>query len=168
MTLNMSVGELLESLERKIAFHREQAALHTREEELHRGQRTLHEAELESATRHFEALKAAAVPAAESASSAPAPGPVLPAEPVEDDADIGSDPKLTLLISRILRGRTDGEPFGPVALTQEIRQRFTRDADARSVSAALRRMCRKQQIHLVREGGAHREALYAKGPRPRQ
>jgi hypothetical protein len=165
MTLNVSVGELLESLGRKIAFHREQAASHAREEELHRGQRTLHETELELATRHFEALKAAAVPAAELASSAPAPGPA--AEPVEDDADIGSDPKLTTLISRILRGRTNGEPFGPAALTQEIHQRFNLDADVRSVSAALRRMCRKQQVRLIHKGGAHREALYAKGPNPR-
>jgi hypothetical protein len=171
MTLKVSVGELLETLERKIAFHREQAALHAREEELHRGQRTLHESDLELATRHFEALKAAAGPAAEMAMSAPAPGPAVPPDPEEESDDVGSAPRLKALILRILQGQTGGEPFGATTLTTEINRRFRdrleQDADVRSVSAALRRMVRKRQIHLVREGRSYREALYAKGPLPR-
>ena len=166
MTLKVSVGELLETLERKIAFHREQAAVHAREEELHRGQRTLHEAELELATRHFEALKAAAGPAAEMALSAPDPIPAVPPGPKEEHEDVGSAHRLNALISRILQGRTGGEPFGATALTAEINRRFRdrleQDADVRSVSAALRRMYRKRQIQLVREGRSYREALYAK------
>jgi hypothetical protein len=172
MTLKVSVGELLETLERMIAFHREQAALHAREEELHHSQRTLHEAELESATRHFEALKAAALPAAEVALSAPDHTPAVLPGPEEGDEDVGSNPPLRALISRILKDRTDGEPFGPTAITAEINRRFRdrldQDADVRNVSAALRRMCRKRQIQAVREGRSYREALYAKGQRPRQ
>jgi hypothetical protein len=168
MTLKVSVGELLETLERKIAFHREQAALHAREEELHHSQRTLHEAELESATRHFEALEAAALPAAEVALSAPDHTPAVLPGPEEDDEDVGSNPPLRALISRILKDRTDGEPFGPTAITAEINRRFRdrldQDADVRNVSAALRRMCRKRQIQAVREGRSYREALYAKDP----
>jgi hypothetical protein len=164
MTLEVSVGELLKTLERKIAFHREKAALHAREEELHRSQRTLHETELESATRHFEALKAAAGPAAEIAMSAYDPAPAEPSEPEEDGLDLGANPPLTALISRILKDKAKEEPFGPTALTTEINQRFRdrleRDADIRSVSAALRRMCRKRRIELVREGRSYNEALY--------
>jgi hypothetical protein len=170
MTLKVSVDELLETLERKIAFHREQAALHAREEELHRSQRTLHEAELESATQYFEALKAAAIPAAEAALSAPDPSPAVSLD-LKEDEDVGSSPPLRALISRILEDRADGEPFGPAAITAEINRRFRdrldQEADVRSVSAALRRMCQKRQIHSVREGRAYREALYAKGPHPR-
>ncbi|MES1242699.1 MAG: hypothetical protein ABUT39_13875 [Acidobacteriota bacterium] len=166
MTLKVSVGELLETLEKKIAFHREQAALHAREEELHHGQRSLHEAELEAATRHFEALKAAAVPAAEMALSGLGPDPAVPPEPKDEDEEVGVNPRLPGLISRILDDQGNGEPFGPRALTEEINRRF-RDrleqaADIRSVSAALRRMCRRRQIQLVREGRSYREALYTR------
>lgn len=164
MTLEVSVGELLKTLERKIAFHREQAALHAREEELHRGQRVLHEAELESATRHFEALQAAAGPAAEIAMSAQESAPAERSEPEEDGADLGANPSLPAMIRRILKSKPQGEPFGPTALTAEINRRFRdhlrKDADVRSVSAALRRMCRKRQIELVREGWSYNEALY--------
>lgn len=164
MTLEVSVGELLKTLERKIAFHREHAALHTREEELHRRERILHETELESATRHFEALKAAAGPAAEVAMSAYDPAPAEPPEPEEDGLEPGANPPLTALITRILKAKAQGETFGPTALTAEINQRFRdrlqRDADIRSVSAALRRMCRKRQVELVREGRSYNEALY--------
>lgn len=164
MTLEVSVGELLKTLERKIALHREQAALHAREEELHHRERTLHEAELESATRHFEALKAAAGPAAEVAMSAYAPAPARLPEPEEDGLELAANPPLTALIARILKAKAQGEPFGPTALTAEINQRFRdhleRDADVRSVSAALRRMRRKRQIELVREGRSYHEALY--------
>lgn len=166
MTLKVSVGELLETLERKIAFHREQAALHAREEELHRSQRSLHEAELEAATRHFETLNAVAVPAVEMALSAQSPDPAAPLEPEDGGEDVGVNPRLSALISRILDKRPTGEPFGPTALTEEINRRF-RDrleqaADIRSVSAALRRMYRRRQIELVREGRSYREALYTR------
>ena len=57
-------------------------------------------------------------------------------------------------------------------MTEEINRRFRsrldKDADVRSVSAALRRMSTRHQVHLVREGRAYKEALYAKGPGPRR
>jgi hypothetical protein len=174
MSLKLSVGEMLDNLERKIALHREQAALHAREEELHRGQRVLHEAELETATRYFEALRAAAVPAAEMALHPPSAEPAVPTttEASTDDAQAGLHPRLNDFISRILESRSGGEPFGPTAMTEEINRRFRsrldKEADVRSVSAALRRMSRKHQVHLVREGRAYSEALYAKGPEPRR
>lgn len=173
MSLKLSVGEMLDNLERKIALHREQAALHAREEELHRGQRVLHEAELETATKYYEALKAAAVPAAEMALP-PSVEPAAPttAEESEDDAQAGLHLRLNDFIARILESRSGSEPFGPTAMTEEINRRFRsrldKEADVRSVSAALRRMSKKNQVHLVREGRAYSEALYAKGPEPRR
>lgn len=169
MTLKVSVGELLESLERKIAFHREQAAMHAREEELHRSQRTRHETELESAVRHFEALKAVAGPAAEAALSVQDPVRAEPVEPEQAVPDVGANPPLTTLIEAILKEEANGDPFGPTALTAEINRRFRdrldREADVRSVSAALRRMCRKRRIERVREGRSYHEALYTRTKR---
>jgi hypothetical protein len=165
MSLKLSLAEILDNLERRIVFHREQAALHTREEELHRSQRSVHEAELEKATQHLETLKTVAVPASELAGLPAA----LAASPVaKGEADIGSDPRLRELISRILESRPDGEPFGPTAITAEINRRFrdrlARPADVRSVSAALRRMRQHHRIELVREGRSFHEALYTKPP----
>jgi hypothetical protein len=169
MTLNVSVGELLETLEKKIAFHREQAELHAREEELHRGQRALHEAELESMTRHFEALKAAAIPAAEVVLSVADLDPASPGPEEDLGEDVGASPRLSALVARVLEGRPEGEPFGPTAIAEEINRRFRdrldQDADVRNVSAALRRMYRKRQIELVREGRSYREALYRRAKR---
>ncbi|MES1244914.1 MAG: hypothetical protein ABUT39_25120 [Acidobacteriota bacterium] len=157
MSLKLSLEEILRNLEQQVAFHREQAALHARQEELHRDQRVLHEAELEKASRHLESLKTVAVPASEA---------VAPAAPVKEDMDVGPNPTLTALIARILEGRTADEPFGAKAMTAEINRRFRqalgRDADLRSVSAALRRMNEQGRIKLVREGAAVREGLYAK------
>jgi hypothetical protein len=157
VSLKLPVADILASLERQIAFHREQAALHARQEELHRDQRTVHEAELEKRTKHFAALEAAAVPAAELAGPAPAPAP-------EEDEDLGSNLRLPKLISRILKSRPDGEPFGPTSMTAEVNRRFRnrldQPADVRSVSAALRRMVQNGGLQLVREGRAYHEALY--------
>jgi hypothetical protein len=166
MTLEVSIGELLKTLERKITFHREQASLHAREEELHRGQRTLHETELESATRHFEALKAAAGPAAEIAMSGYDPAPAEPPQADQEDLDLGANPSLAALIKRVLKDKPQGESFGPTSLAAEINQRFRdhpkQKNDVRNVSAALRRMHRKGQIELAREGRSYHEAVYRK------
>lgn len=158
MSLKLSLEEILRNLEQQVAFHREQATLHARQEELHRDQRALHEAELEKASRHLESLRTVAVPASEAVAPAPAKAAT--------DSDVGPHPKLTTLIARILEGRPTDEPFGARAMTAEINRRFRqvlgRDADLRSVSAALRRMNEQGRIRLVREGRAVQEGLYAK------
>ncbi len=157
MSLKLSLEEILQNLEQQVAFHREQATQHGEQEELHRSQRVLHEAELDKASRYLESLRTVAVPAAEVAA------PPVPAK-TSGDTDLGPNPKLTSLIARILEGRPGDEAFGAKAMTAEINRRFRqalgRDADIRSVSAALRRMREQGRIRLVREGGAVRESLY--------
>ncbi len=174
MSLKLSLAEILDNLERRVAFLREQVASHVREEEHHREQRTILAAELETTAQHLEALKTVAVPAAELVKpAAPETVPAAPASStVVDDPDIGPNSRVGDLIARILASRPDGEPFGPTAITAEINRRFRarlgKAADVRNVSSALRRLQRDQRIHLVREGRSYYEALYAKGPRPRQ
>jgi hypothetical protein len=162
MSLKLSLEEILQNLERQVAFHREQASLHGQKEELHRNQRTVHEAELEKATRHLEALRITAVPASEMA-VLPAPSKVA-----AKDADIGPNPKLPVLIARILESRPTAEPFGAKSMTAEINRRFrqqlAKQAGLRSVAAALNRMHRQGRIQLVRKGRAVQESLYAVGP----
>src|SRR5688500_3181067 len=106
MSLKLSLGEILENLERQVVFHGEQAAIHGQEEERHRNQRAVHEAELEKATRHLEALRTVAVPASEMAAP-----PASSKAPVSEDADLGPNPKLSTLIARILESRPAGETF---------------------------------------------------------
>jgi hypothetical protein len=137
MSLKLSLEEILLNLKRQAAFHREQASIHGQQEELHRNQRVAHEAELEKATRHLEGLRTMAVAASETA--------VLPApDKASQEEDVGPDPKLPVLIARILESRPADEPFGARAMTAEINRRFRqalgRDAGLRSVAAALRRM----------------------------
>jgi hypothetical protein len=157
MSTKLSLEEILRNLEQQEAFHREQAALHARQEDAHREQRIVHEAELEKISRHLESLRTVAVPASEM---------VAPAAPPKPDLEVGSNPKLTTLIARILATRSADEPFGARAMTAEInrsfRQALGRDADVRSVGAALRRMHQQGRIRLIREGGAVREGLYTK------
>lgn len=166
MSVKLSLAEILDSLEQRIASLREQVAIHTRQEEHHREQRVAFAAELETATQRFETLKTVAVPAAELIQPAAASA----ASVAEDGTDAGPASRAGDLIARILASRPDGEPFSPSVITSEINRRFQarlgRAADVRNVSSVLRRMHRNHQIHLVREGRAYHEALYAKGPRP--
>lgn len=167
MSMNLSLAEIIANLEARIAFHRDQAALHTKQEEHHREQRTLHEAELQKVTEHCEALKAVAGPAAELAlPTSPGVVPPAAAPPGRPETAPGPPPNLTVLILQLLKAHPDGEPFGQTSMAAAIRQNF-RDAgqplDPRSVSAALRRLLAKRHIHVVREGRPCHEALYAKG-----
>ena len=160
MSLNLSLAQLLANLERRIAFHRDKAALHARQAEQHREQHALHEAELEKVTQHYESLKTLAGAIVDLVRP---PGLSF----AEDDADLGPRPKVSKLAFRIIQGKPDGETFGAASLTGEINSRFRdrlrKPADPRTVSAALRRLCYRHRIRLVREGKAFHGALYTKG-----
>jgi hypothetical protein len=166
MSLKLSLEEILQNLERQIAFYREQASWHGQKEELHRDQRVAHEAELEKATRHLETLRTVAVPASEMA--LPPSTDAASKAAASEDADTGTTLSLTGLLAQILESRSAGESFGPKAMAAEINRRFRKrlkkEANIRSVSAALRRMHRRGHLQLVRKGRAVQEALYAKGP----
>lgn len=169
MSLKLSLGEIIANLEARIVFHRDQAALHTKQEEHHREQRTLHEADLQKVTEHCEVLKAVAGPAAEMAlPTSPGVVPTAAAPSARPEAAPGPPPNLSVLILQLLKAHPDGEPFGQTSMAAAIRQRFRhagQPLDPRSVSAALRRLLAQRHIQVVREGRPCHEALYAKGAR---
>ena len=80
-----------------------------------------------------------------------------------------------LIPSRIVRAVVASlpadEPFGPTAVASETNRRHAaalrRPLDTRTISDILRRMRAEGLLHLVQEGKAFHEALYAKGPRKR-
>jgi hypothetical protein len=166
MGTDLTVGEILASLEARISFHREQEALHARQEAHHRERREAHAAELETLTRHFEAFKATAGVAAELARQ---PADPSEAAKAEADPDPGRQPRASRLVARIVEEKREGESFGARAITREVNQRFgdrlKRPLDVRVASVILRRLRDARRIHLVQEGKAFHEALYAKGRR---
>ncbi|HVG07012.1 MAG TPA: hypothetical protein VNM67_04855 [Thermoanaerobaculia bacterium] len=164
MSVNLTLSEILRNLQRRIDSLREQVDLHARQEEHHREQRALLDAELQKAMRHLESLQEAAAVAADLDLPAAAPPP----SPQEED--LGPNPTLPKMVARVVAGRPEGERFGPKIVAQEVNRRFRkglrRPVDARAVSVVLRRMSAARRIHLVREGKANHEALYAKGAAP--
>ncbi|HWM91782.1 MAG TPA: hypothetical protein VN493_13540 [Thermoanaerobaculia bacterium] len=164
MSLNLSITQLLDNLERRIAFHRDQTAMHARQTEHHREQQALHEAELDKVVQHYESLKALMGAVKDLALALP-PGLSFP----EGDSDLGPKPKISKLAYRVIQGKPDGETFGLASVTAEINSRFRdrlkKPADRRTVSAALRRLCQRHSIQLVQEGRASHEAVYTKGIR---
>src|SRR5512134_3071478 len=88
MSTAYSVAEVLEKLEKRLAYHREQADHHAQQEVHHREQNAFHLAELKRVTEHWEEFKATALTAAELAAEATAPPP--PVQQQEgDDRDLG-------------------------------------------------------------------------------
>lgn len=168
MSGNVTVAEILANLEARIAFHRDQESFHSGREAYHRDQRAHHAAELEKVTQHFEAFQASAGAAAEIAREALPP---RSAEPVEEaEPEPGKRPRISHLVAKIIEGKRDGEPFGAAAVAEEVNRRFgsrmKKRLDPRSASVVLRRLRDARRLHVVREGKAHHETLYAKGPRP--
>lgn len=166
MSGNVTVAEILANLQARIAFHRDQEAFHSGREEYHRDQRAHHAAELEKVTRHFEAFQASAGAAVDLAREALPPHS---AESVEEEEPApGRRPRLSRLVAKVVEGKADGEPFGAAAVAEEVNRRFgnrlKKRLDTRSASVILRRLRDARRLHVVREGKAHHEALYAKGP----
>jgi hypothetical protein len=159
----LSVAEILANLEAQMAHHQQQQALHTERETFHREQAAVHAAEYEIVARHYEAFKATAGAAAEiaarTASQAPAPPP-------EDSLPPGKSVLRSRLVSRVMEDIPAGQTFTASRLADEVNRRFgkalRKPADARLVSAALRRKLANGTIRLVQPGTAHREAVYTR------
>lgn len=166
MSTDLTVGEILANLEARIAFHREQEALHARQEAQHREQREMHAGELETLLRHYEAFKSSAGLAADLARLPAAPSKAE-ASTAEADPDPGRRPQASRLVAKIIEEKTEGESFGARAIAREVNQRFgsrlKRPLDVRVTSVILRRLRDARRIHLVQEGKAFHEALYARG-----
>jgi len=168
MSAKLSVEDVLANLERRAAFHAEQEVFHAQQEVHHREQQGVHAAELAKVRQHLEAFRTAAAPALELASLAVVPPPSAPA--VEDLPASGR-----LMVSRLLRrivaSQPDDEPFSATAVAAQVNLRFAahlkKAIAPRTVGDVLRRLVAERSLHVVRDGKAFHEALYAKGPRPR-
>jgi hypothetical protein len=70
------------------------------------------------------------------------------------------------LVARIVASRRAEEVFSPSDVAQEINHRYgvklRKPVDGRAASVTLRRLAAAGELHLVREGTAHREALYSR------
>lgn len=157
MSPEPTINAILSRLEARLAHHREQAEIHTRQEDFHREERERHTRQMEELARSIEAFRASAGVALELA------GP-----PVDDDRDVdtGGERILTRLVSKLIAGRPGDERFGPEGLTEEVNRRFPeilrKPARMRQVSDVLRRLARSGRIHQVRRGRPHHEALYVR------
>ena len=169
MSSKHSVAEILASMEAREVFHEERETFHAGQEVLHREQRALHAADLEKVRQRLAAFREAAASAVEIVDQRveePAPA-ALPA--------VRSKLSDRLIPSRVVRAVIAtlpvDEPFGPTAIAAETNRRHAdtlrRLLDARTVSDILRRLRSEGLLHLVQEGKAFHEALYAKGPRKR-
>ena len=175
MSRNLSVEQVLASLEAQMAFHKEREAEHARQEVwheeqvlFHREERARHAAEHEEVVRHYEAFKATGVAAAEvAARDVVPPPPAVVEEPALEEGLLASPFARGRLVARWVKSLPAGEVFGPARAAAEVNRRYARDlsqpATFRQASAALRRLCDHGVIRLVRQGGAHQESLYTKG-----
>ncbi len=162
MSSQLSVAQVLASLEEQMRFHREQEEQHAAQEAFHREKRAHHAAEHETVARHYEAFKASASAAAEIAarSGVPSPPPEAPAVPLK--------PQLpSRLVARAVAEMPAGEPFAPSRIAAEVNRRYSRELrrpiDSRLASTAIRRLMDQGRVRLVQKGTAHREAVYSRG-----
>jgi len=170
MSTAFSVAEVLDKLEKRIAFHREKADYHAQQEIHHRERSAFHVAELERVTEHFEAFKATALVAAELAGEATTPPPPVKEEADEDRDLVGKEVAASKLVARVVERMAAGASFGAAQVAAETNRRY-RDKldeplDARAVSVTLRRLRDAGRLREVREGKSYHEALYVKATRP--
>ena len=168
MSSKLSVAQVVSNLEARLAFHRQQEAFHAQQEVHHREQRTVHATEMEKVQARLETFRSAAE-SLEDLAEAPVPGQ----KPKAEAPDFGPDqPKATRVIRAVVESYGEGERFGANAVAAEVNRRhpdkLDAPVDARTVSVVLRRMRSERKIHLVRPGRAHFEALYSRGPRPKE
>lgn len=160
MSSELSLSQILATLEAKIALHREKEVYHAEQEVFHREQRALQVAELATSVEQYEAFKAVAGPAAEMASS------FTPAA-TKSVEEIPSTTVRSKLVSQVVASLPAGEIFSPSRISAELNRRYGKHlrtpASTRMVSNALRRLLAEGEVRLVQQGGPYHEALYTKG-----
>lgn len=159
----LSVQQMLANLEAQIELHREREAHHAREEAVHREKREAHAAEVESLTRHYEALKSSVEAAAPLAVRHVPPQPKeLPRETLPP----GKPVVWSRLVERVVEEMPEGEVFTPTQMAAAVNRRFQGlpgEADSRVMSTILRRLAAAGEVRRVQKGMSHREATYTKG-----
>lgn len=168
MGSKLSVSQVVSNLEARLDFHRQQEAFHAQQEAHHREQRALHAAEMEKVQARLEPFRAAAESVEELAEE-PIPG----LKPRQQAPDFGpGKPNPTRVIRTVVESYEPGERFGANTVAAEVNRRHPDKLDApvdgRTVSVVLRRMRSEHRIHLVRPGKAYFEALYSRGPKPKE
>jgi hypothetical protein len=157
-----SIRDIVMSLEKQAAFHREQMAQHAEKEAFHRELRSSHETELEIITSRLEGFRAATAAAVEIA------GREAPQSAVADVVDYGSasNPKLTNMVRTVLDEMGPHEPFGPSGVHAEVDRRFGSGLrsriEVRQIADILRRLARTGSIHRLRTGIPHHESHYVR------
>jgi len=172
MSSELSVAQVLARLEEQMAYHREREAHHAEQESLHQEKRAHHAAEYETVSRHYDAFKATAGAAAEFAVRATVPAPPRPEPPTPepDDADDDEPPDIlqsSRLVARAVAQWPAGEPFTATELAEEVNRLYPRELRApvapRLAATALRRLCSRGRVRLVRRGVPYYEAVYSRG-----
>jgi len=159
---DLSVADVLASLEQRAEFHREQEAMHAQEETRHREERALHAAELAKVLQSLEAFRSVSSVATELAK------PVAAAAAAKKAEKEQLPPPGRLMVGRLLRLVVQGlaEPFGPTAVAAEANRRFAdrlrRPVGSRTASDLLRRLLAEGVIRLAQKGTAFHEALYTR------
>lgn len=158
------LSQMIESLERLVAFHKEREAFHgqqqehhAKQEKLHGGERSRHAAELEAAVLQLEELR----------SMSERLGEVLKARalPLQTDAEsLGRHPNLSKALDRVLATWSPEIPITASEMATEIGRRFGpllgRNVDPRVIGSALRRRRDQGLVREVNEGRPFQEAVY--------
>jgi hypothetical protein len=168
MTTNTApLQEMIEGLQRSLAFHQDrerfhagQQAHHASQAKLHEDERALHTAEIEAATRNLEELQGIS----ERLGAVLSRSRVVP--PETDEQVLGRKPNLSHAMDRVLATWPLDVPFTATSLAEEIERRFGtilhRTIDPRPLGAALRRRRDEGLVQEVREGRPFLEAQYRK------
>jgi hypothetical protein len=168
MGSKLSVSQVVANLEARLDFHRQQEELHAQQEVHHREQRALHAAEMEKIQAGLEPFRTAAE-SVEKLAEEPIPGQ----KPKQQAPDLGpGQPTPSRVIRAVVESYEPGQRFGANTLAAEVNRRhpdkLDTPVDGRTVSVVLRRMKEERRIHLVRPGKAYSEALYSRGPKPKE
>jgi len=167
MSRSWSIEEIVASLEKQAAFHRERQALHAKHEAVHQKERLLHTAELDAITEKLETFRASSAAAIEMAARAAGGAAAADELPVEvQDFGAASNPRLTRMVRHVLAGLGGREPFGPLKVLSDVQREFGEklrtQPEPRQISGILHRMCRNGEIHRLRRGRPHHESFYVK------
>ncbi len=167
MAKTPSLHEMIERLQRTVAFqqereafHAQQQAHHAQQEKLHGEERARHALELEASSRHLEELRGMAERLGEVVQHARA------APPETDGDTLGKNPNLSRALDRVLEHWPPEIPFTASGIAAEVRRRYgavlQREVVPRVIAAALRRRRDDKIVEEIREGRPFQEALYRK------
>ena len=170
MSLNQSVADVIAELQAQVEHYRKQEEMHAQQEVFHREQRAVAAEELAKVLERFESFKKAAESIGELIGRVPALHKAAAPAPEEED-DLGAGrPKVSRLVAKVVEEQPPGQAFGATVIAGEVNRRFgkklRRAVDVRAVGVNLRRLHLAGRIGQVREGKAHHEALYTRGPKP--